>query len=104
MRVLACTILLAVAVCGCGGPAHPPSEPSVANPVQGKQTLPSTGRTTAQPPPSTARARTASAASLRALGIAMLEYADDHGCLPPAAVHGKGGQPLLSWRVLLLPY
>lgn len=34
----------------------------------------------------------------------MHNYADHHGILPPAAVIGKDGAPLLSWRVLLLPY
>ena len=31
-------------------------------------------------------------------------YNDVHGHLPPAAVRGKNGEPLLSWRVLILPY
>ncbi len=36
---------------------------------------------------------------------ALLLYADDHRSrLPPAAVCGPGGQPLYSWRVLILPY
>jgi hypothetical protein len=34
----------------------------------------------------------------------MHSYHDDKGALPPAAVLGQDGQPLLSWRVLLLPY
>jgi hypothetical protein len=34
----------------------------------------------------------------------MHAYADVHGRLPPAVVHGKDGSPLLSWRVLLLPW
>jgi hypothetical protein len=34
----------------------------------------------------------------------MLSYADEHGRLPPAVVYGPDGQPLHSWRVLLLPY
>jgi hypothetical protein len=35
----------------------------------------------------------------------MHSYAGDHGGkLPTAIVHGKDGRPLLSWRVLLLPY
>lgn len=34
----------------------------------------------------------------------MHTHADNTGCLPPAARYGKDGQPLLSWRVLLLPY
>ena len=36
--------------------------------------------------------------------MALLRYEDEHGSLPPAIVHGKDGQPLYSWRVLLLPY
>jgi hypothetical protein len=34
----------------------------------------------------------------------MHNYQDTHGRLPPAVVYGKLGQPLYSWRVLLLPY
>src|SRR5262245_3545388 len=36
--------------------------------------------------------------------MAMHNYAGTHGRLPPAVVYGKDGQPLYSWRVLLLPY
>ncbi len=42
--------------------------------------------------------------NLRQLGIAMHNYHDTYGNFPPAAVYGKDGKPLLSWRVLLLPY
>jgi len=48
------------------------------------------------------------------LGLAMHIWADTHGksgagkrrihTFPPAAIHGKDGKPLLSWRVALLPY
>jgi hypothetical protein len=31
-------------------------------------------------------------------------YADTHGKLPPAVVYGKYGEPLYSWRVLVLPF
>src|SRR5437868_5576967 len=34
----------------------------------------------------------------------MHNYEIAHGRLPPAVVYGKNGQPLYSWRVLLLPY
>jgi hypothetical protein len=34
----------------------------------------------------------------------MLNYSDTHGKLPPAVVYSKDGRPLLSWRVLILPY
>jgi hypothetical protein len=45
-----------------------------------------------------------SANNLRQIGIAMHNYASDHGHLPPAAITGQDGRPLLSWRVALLPY
>jgi hypothetical protein len=38
------------------------------------------------------------------LGIAMHNYHDQHRRFPPAAVCGPDGKPLLSWRVLILPY
>jgi hypothetical protein len=42
---------------------------------------------------------------LHQLAIGLLSYADDHnGTLPAHAVFGCDGQPLLSWRVLILPY
>ena len=42
---------------------------------------------------------------MKALSLAMINYADtNHGRLPPAAVCGEDGTPLLSWRVLILPY
>lgn len=35
---------------------------------------------------------------------ALLNYEDEHGCLPPATSCSESGEPLLSWRVLILPY
>jgi RNA polymerase sigma factor (sigma-70 family) len=49
-------------------------------------------------------ARRRSAANLQALMHAMHQYHDVNGHLPPAAIYGKDGKALLSWRVLLLPY
>src|SRR5260370_1299916 len=34
----------------------------------------------------------------------MNSYQDTHGGLPTAVVYGNNGEPLLSWRVSLLPY
>ncbi len=43
--------------------------------------------------------------NLKQLALAMIAYADAHnGQLPPQAVVDKDGNPLYSWRVLLLPY
>ena len=41
---------------------------------------------------------------LKQLAFAMHAYHDKHRTLPPHAVFEKAGKPLLSWRVLILPY
>ncbi len=51
-----------------------------------------------------AAARNRSANNLKQLALAMHAYHDVNGHFPPAAVYGKDGKPLLSWRVLVLPY
>lgn len=45
-----------------------------------------------------------SANNLHQILIAIHEYEETHGHLPPAAICDEDGRPLLSWRVLLLPY
>lgn len=46
-----------------------------------------------------------SANNLKQIALATMNYADSmNGNLPPAAVCDKSGKPLLSWRVLILPY
>ncbi len=51
-----------------------------------------------------AQDRSVSQNNLKQLGLAMHGYNDTTGALPVAAVVGKKGKPLLSWRVLVLPY
>jgi hypothetical protein len=42
---------------------------------------------------------------LKSILLAIHEYADAHSLqLPPAAITDKAGQPLLSWRVAILPF
>src|SRR5262245_37998702 len=48
--------------------------------------------------------RAQSRENLCILMMAMRQYAETHGKLPPAIVRDKEGEPLYSWRVLLLPY
>jgi len=48
--------------------------------------------------------RMESANNLKQLSMAMHAYHDTYKHFPPAAMRGKDGKPLLSWRVLLLPY
>lgn len=49
--------------------------------------------------------RAQSANNLKQIALAMINYADTNGGrLPPHAIYDKNGKPLLSWRVLILPY
>jgi hypothetical protein len=41
---------------------------------------------------------------IKQIGFAIHNYHDAFRSLPPPAVTGKEGKPLLSWRVLLLPF
>ncbi|MFI5459742.1 MAG: DUF1559 domain-containing protein [Isosphaerales bacterium] len=38
------------------------------------------------------------------IAMAMHNFHDQHGTFPPAAKYDANGKPLLSWRVLILPY
>jgi hypothetical protein len=51
-----------------------------------------------------AAAASVSSNNLKQIALAMHIYHDAHGAFPPAAVCDKDAQPLLSWRVLILPY
>jgi Protein of unknown function (DUF1559) len=52
-----------------------------------------------------AAARVVSANNLKQIAFAMHAYAEAHdGRLPPAVLRDAQGKPLLSWRVLILPY
>jgi prepilin-type processing-associated H-X9-DG protein len=42
--------------------------------------------------------------NFKQIGLAMHEYHDANGAFPPAMTTDADGKPLLSWRVLLLPY
>src|SRR5438309_4181754 len=42
--------------------------------------------------------------NLKQIVLAMHQYHEQYGRLPPAVVRTSAGQPLYSWRVLLLPY
>jgi hypothetical protein len=41
---------------------------------------------------------------LKSIGLALQNYHEAFGGLPPVVVTSKDGQPLYSWRVLLLPF
>jgi RNA polymerase sigma factor (sigma-70 family) len=42
--------------------------------------------------------------NLKQIALAMLNYESAYNALPPAAVVDKAGKPMLSWRVLILPF
>jgi prepilin-type processing-associated H-X9-DG protein len=42
--------------------------------------------------------------NLKQIGLAMMNYESANGTFPPVAVFDANGKPLLSWRVMLLPY
>jgi hypothetical protein len=44
------------------------------------------------------------ASNLKQISFALRNYAEEHGSLPPAYIRDKAGKPILSWRVLILPY
>lgn len=48
--------------------------------------------------------RLQSSNNLRDIGLALHSYHDTYGSFPPAYVVNSGGEPLYSWRVLVLPF
>ena len=42
--------------------------------------------------------------NLKQIGIALHDYHDLYGSLPPACVTDENGEPMHSWRVLILPF
>jgi hypothetical protein len=51
-----------------------------------------------------ARLRKRSERNLKEIGIALHNFHDTYRQLPPAAILDKNGKPMLSWRVLILPF
>lgn len=54
--------------------------------------------------PGLSAARSATRAKLQALATAVQRYVDEHGAYPSDVRDESTGEPLLSWRVRLLPY
>jgi len=54
--------------------------------------------------PGRAARRTQCVNNLKQIALAMHNYVSVYGCFPPAATYDADGKPLLSWRVLVLPY
>jgi Protein of unknown function (DUF1559) len=51
-----------------------------------------------------AAGRTKSMNNIKQLALALHNYHDANGTFPPTGSQDKDGKPLLSWRVLILPY
>ncbi len=49
-------------------------------------------------------ARMRSIENLQKIALAMRKYEENYNCFPPRAIYDKGGKPLLSWRVIMLPW
>jgi len=52
----------------------------------------------------TASARVTSQNNLKQIALAMHNHESQNNTFPPAAIVDKAGKPLLSWRVMMLPY
>ena len=50
------------------------------------------------------RSRAQDIRNLEKIAAALNAYAADHGVYPPPSVTSRAGQPMHSWRVLILPY
>jgi prepilin-type processing-associated H-X9-DG protein len=77
-----CGVALAFGIITTAAAAYPPQDTKKQTADQSKQ----------------------SAANLKQIGLAMHNYHDTYGAFPPAAIADKGGKPLLSWRVAMLPF
>ncbi len=42
--------------------------------------------------------------NLKQIGLALHNYNEAYGCLPPAYIADESGKPMHSWRVLILPF
>jgi RNA polymerase sigma factor (sigma-70 family) len=73
-------------------------------PTSGTTTLADDGEKVDDGKPDPAADRKRSADNLKKLAGAMHEYHEVNDRFPPASLLTKDGKPLLSWRVLLLPY
>jgi RNA polymerase sigma factor (sigma-70 family) len=103
--------LLAVGIAGAGAAglmrggftAGPDDRPQAQKPAEPAR---KPGEAAKEPvdPAQLARDRGQSRVNLRNLALAMRAYHGAHDQFPMPAVYGKDGKPLLSWRVLLLPY
>jgi RNA polymerase sigma factor (sigma-70 family) len=107
---IACAVLLGVGAIGAGTGlfarqklTEPVSQASASSRRIAKfpeeKAVPKEADENAQP-----AAKQRSADNLRQLMRGMHKYHEVNGHFPPAAIYDKNGKPLLSWRVLLLPY
>jgi type II secretory pathway pseudopilin PulG len=42
--------------------------------------------------------------NLKTIAIALRNYQNRYGCLPPSCIYDDSGRPMHSWRVLILPF
>jgi hypothetical protein len=73
------------------------------NPTPPQSTAPAAKKKAVQEPENNAD-RVKSLDKLKTISLAILNYCGSRRGFPPAYAAGKNGKPLLSWRVLILPY
>lgn len=108
-----CLILLMVSfICGCGTNS-PPSVPAAQKPLPPPPPPPSNSATENQgdqaitsptASPDEVAKRPALRRNLQIIGLYLNNYSFTRKTLPPAYSSDKDGKPLLSWRVLILPF
>jgi hypothetical protein len=105
---IAAAVLLAVAFVGTGAGMVTYNTLKAASGKAPVVAPPALADDAAQPPEKDKRADAAarhdSQNNLKQIMLALHGYHDVNGRFPPAAVYDKDGNPLLSWRVLILPY
>jgi hypothetical protein len=109
----ACVLLFGVATIGASAAllAHPKPKEAEVRPETEQQSAVNADENKEKPKKQNEKeskiilaARQRSANNLSGLMVTMHKYLDVNNHFPPAAIYDKSGKPLLSWRVLLLPY
>ncbi|APW61891.1 sigma-70 family RNA polymerase sigma factor [Paludisphaera borealis] len=96
---LSALVLIGVSVVGLGAAAW--IKPSLAQIQQPSSGARPQGAATA---PGETEASRVQARNLKEILLASHGYAAANNCFPQPAIYGDGNQPLLSWRVAILPY
>jgi RNA polymerase sigma factor (sigma-70 family) len=100
------SVLVLVTAVAAGGATLAARRGEPSPPVANEQKAPDDAPAPAKPQaaPRETELITRSAANLRKIALGIHAYIDAEKHLPPPAIVGADGSPLLSWRVAILPY